>query len=231
MTRAAAPRRRSLHPVAWWLWAAGLAICAMRTNNPFLLALIGVVACVVVSARRSSAPWSRSITFFLRLGLLVIAIRIVIEILFGQRGVPGHVLFTLPQRTAALMGGRREHRRPGDAGVHPRRLCPRAAARRDPAVLRRGELAGQPVPPPPLAPSGALRDRRGGHGGPVLHPGIGAVHRPRASGAASARHSDQRVTRHARRGRPRAGERARPLAPAGDEHGRPRLRTAASPSG
>ena len=97
MTRAAAPRRRSLHPVAWWLWAAGLAICAMRTNNPFLLALIGVVACVVVSARRSSAPWSRSITFFLRLGVLVIAIRIVIEILFGQRGLPGHVLFTVPQ--------------------------------------------------------------------------------------------------------------------------------------
>jgi energy-coupling factor transport system permease protein len=97
MTRAAAPRRRSLHPVAWWLWAAGLAICAMRTNNPFLLALIGVVACVVVSARRSSAPWARSITFFLRVGVLVIVIRIVIEILFGQRGIPGHVLFTLPQ--------------------------------------------------------------------------------------------------------------------------------------
>jgi energy-coupling factor transport system permease protein len=97
MTRAAAPRRRSLHPVAWWLWAAGLAVCAMRTNNPFLLALIGVVACVVVSARRSSAPWARSMGFFLRLGVLVIVIRIVIEILFGQRGVPGHVLFTLPQ--------------------------------------------------------------------------------------------------------------------------------------
>ncbi|HEX4433184.1 MAG TPA: energy-coupling factor transporter transmembrane component T, partial [Acidimicrobiales bacterium] len=83
--------------MAWWLWAAGLAICAMRTNNPFLLALIGVVACVVVSARRSSAPWARSITFFLRVGVLVIIIRIVIEILFGQRGIPGHVLFTLPQ--------------------------------------------------------------------------------------------------------------------------------------
>jgi energy-coupling factor transport system permease protein len=97
VTRAAIPRRRTLHPVAWWLWAAALAVCAMRTNNPFLLGLIGVVACVVVSARRSSAPWSRSITFFLRVGALVIAIRIVIEILFGQRGVPGHVLFTLPQ--------------------------------------------------------------------------------------------------------------------------------------
>ena len=97
MIRAAAPRRRSLHPVAWWLWAAALAICAMRTNNPFLLSLIGAVACVVVSLRRSSAPWSRSIAFFLRVGVLVIVIRVVIEILFGQRGVPGHVLFTLPR--------------------------------------------------------------------------------------------------------------------------------------
>jgi len=97
VTRAAAPRRRSLHPVAGWLWAVGLAICAMRTNNPFLLALIGAVACFVVSARRSSAPWSRSIAFFLRLGVLVIVIRVVIEILFGERGVPGYVLFTLPR--------------------------------------------------------------------------------------------------------------------------------------
>ncbi|HWF16962.1 MAG TPA: energy-coupling factor transporter transmembrane component T [Acidimicrobiales bacterium] len=96
MNRAAAPRHRSLHPVAWWLWASGLAICAMRTNNPFLLALIGAVACFVVSVCRSSAPWSRSIAFFLRIGVIVIVIRVVIEILFGQRGVPGHVLFTLP---------------------------------------------------------------------------------------------------------------------------------------
>src|SRR6202012_292343 len=97
MTRAAPARRRALHPVAWWIWAAGLAICAMRTNNPFLLALIGAVACVVVSARRSNAPWSRSIAFFLRPGAFVIVIRVAIEILFGQRGVPGHVLFTPPQ--------------------------------------------------------------------------------------------------------------------------------------
>jgi energy-coupling factor transport system permease protein len=82
--------------VAWWLWAAGLAISAMRTNNPFLLALIAAVACFVVSVCRSSAPWSRSTAFFLRLGLLVVVIRVVIELLFGQRGVPGHVLFTLP---------------------------------------------------------------------------------------------------------------------------------------
>jgi energy-coupling factor transport system permease protein len=68
----------------------------MRTTNPFLLGLIGSVVFFVVSACRGSAPWSRSIAFFLKLGLLVIVIRVSIEVLFGQRGVPGHVLVTLP---------------------------------------------------------------------------------------------------------------------------------------
>ncbi len=96
MTRVATPRRRSLHPVAWWLWAAALATCAARTTNPFLLALIGAVVCFVVSVCRTSAPWSHSIGFFLRLGVVVIVIRVAIEILFGQR-IPGNVLFTLPR--------------------------------------------------------------------------------------------------------------------------------------
>ncbi|MGP0032267.1 MAG: energy-coupling factor transporter transmembrane component T [Acidimicrobiales bacterium] len=88
---------RALHPLAWWIWAAGLAVCAMRTTNPVLLLLIGSVACYVVANCRGNAPWSRSLAFFLRLGLVVIVIRIVIEILFGQRGLPGHVLFSLPR--------------------------------------------------------------------------------------------------------------------------------------
>ncbi len=92
-----AAARRPLHPMAWWVWAASLAVCAMRTNNPVLLALIGAVACFVVSACRTNAPWSRSIAFFLRLSLVVIVIRVGLEILFGERGVPGHVLFTLPR--------------------------------------------------------------------------------------------------------------------------------------
>jgi energy-coupling factor transport system permease protein len=92
-------RSRTLHPLAWWLWAAGLAICAMRTINPFLLLLIGAVVCFVVANCRGNAPWSRSLAFFLRIGLLVIVIRIVIEILFGQRGLAGHVLVTIPKVT------------------------------------------------------------------------------------------------------------------------------------
>ena len=40
--------RRLLHPGAWWLWAGGLAVVALRTTNPLLLGLVlGVVAFVV----------------------------------------------------------------------------------------------------------------------------------------------------------------------------------------
>lgn len=90
---------RPVHPLAWWVWGACLAVAAMQTSepNPFLLLLIGAVACFVVASCRASAPWSRSLGFFLKLGIVVVAIRIAIEILFGQRGVPGHVLFTLPR--------------------------------------------------------------------------------------------------------------------------------------
>jgi energy-coupling factor transport system permease protein len=94
----AARLRRPVHPLAWWAWAACLAVAAMQTTNPnpFLLLLIGAVTCFVVASCRGNDPWSRSLALFLKIGLVVIAIRVAIEILFGQRGVPGHVLFTLP---------------------------------------------------------------------------------------------------------------------------------------
>ncbi len=94
----AARVRPPVHPLAWWAWAACLAVAAMQTTNPnpFLLLLIGAVTCFVVASCRGNDPWSRSLALFLRIGLVVIAIRVAIEIVFGKRGVPGHVLFTLP---------------------------------------------------------------------------------------------------------------------------------------
>jgi len=87
--------RRGLHPGAWWLWAACMAGAASRTTNPILLLLIAGVVVYVVAARRTSAPWSRSIVIFLRLGVIVIVLRVLLVIVFGIR-LPGHVLFTLP---------------------------------------------------------------------------------------------------------------------------------------
>ena len=69
---------RLLHPAAWWAWAIGLAMAANRTTNPLLLALVVVVAAYVVSARRelgAASPFGA----FLRLGLLAITLRVVLQ--------------------------------------------------------------------------------------------------------------------------------------------------------
>lgn len=81
--------------MAWWLWGLGLAVVAMRTTNPLLLALVLVVAAWVVASRRTDAPWARSFALALRLGVLVVVLRVVLAVAFGLR-VPGTVLFTLP---------------------------------------------------------------------------------------------------------------------------------------
>jgi energy-coupling factor transport system permease protein len=90
--------RRLVHPGAWWIWAVALAACALRTTNPLLLCLIIAVAGWVVVSRRSDAPWSRSFASCLRLGAIVIVIRVVFQILFGSR-LPGTTLFTVPEVT------------------------------------------------------------------------------------------------------------------------------------
>ncbi|MBB1244639.1 energy-coupling factor transporter transmembrane protein EcfT [Streptomyces durbertensis] len=90
-------RANALHAGAWWIWALGLATAASRTTNPLLLLLLVAVAGYVVAARRGDAPWSRSYGTFLRLGLLVLVIRLLFAVVLGSP-IPGtQVLFTLPE--------------------------------------------------------------------------------------------------------------------------------------
>ncbi|NQU37207.1 MAG: energy-coupling factor transporter transmembrane protein EcfT [Actinobacteria bacterium] len=86
---------RYLHPGAWWLWALGLAAAASKTTNPLLLGLILAVAALVVAARKPDAPWSRSFSVFLKLGLVVIAIRVVFQLILGNP-IGSNVILTLP---------------------------------------------------------------------------------------------------------------------------------------
>ena len=96
--RRSARPRRLLHPGAWWLWAGGLAVVALRTTNPLLLFLVLAVVAFVVANRRSEAPWAMSFAGYLKLGLVVIAIRMIFPIFFGNR-LPGTELFTIPSVT------------------------------------------------------------------------------------------------------------------------------------
>ena len=101
---------RWLHPGAWWLWALGLAAGASRTTNPLLLLLLIAAAAVVVQARRPDAPWGRSFGMFIRLGVIVVVVRVLVQILLGAPLGPTIIVelpgVTLPGWLAGLrLGG------------------------------------------------------------------------------------------------------------------------------
>ncbi|GAA2678205.1 CbiQ family ECF transporter T component [Streptomyces lunalinharesii] len=97
MSAPRATRSTALHAGAWWVWALGLATAASRTTNPLLLALLVGVAGYVVAARRTEAPWARSYGAFVKLGLVVLGIRLVFAFVLGSP-IPGtHTLVTLPE--------------------------------------------------------------------------------------------------------------------------------------
>ena len=87
---------RDLHPVAWWLWAIGLATAASLTTNPLVLLMIVGVAAVVVSARRTDHPWARSFRFYVWLGVAAVVLRVLFRVVLGG-GYPGNVLLDLPE--------------------------------------------------------------------------------------------------------------------------------------
>ncbi len=88
---------RTLHPVAWWVWAIGLATAVSRTTNPLLLLLVLAVLGFVIANRRTEAPWARAFKYYLGMALIVIVIRVVFRIIFAG-GITGsdHILFRLP---------------------------------------------------------------------------------------------------------------------------------------
>lgn len=73
-----------------------MATAASRTTNPLLLALILTVACCVVAARRTEAPWALGFRYYVWLGAAVVMARVVFRVVFGG-GYGEHVLFALPQ--------------------------------------------------------------------------------------------------------------------------------------
>lgn len=87
---------RWLHPGAWWLWALAMATAASQTSNPLVLLGLVAVAATVVTARRPAAPWARSFRVFLLLGMIVIAIRVLTQMVFGAP-TGGTVLYSLPE--------------------------------------------------------------------------------------------------------------------------------------
>ena len=87
---------RDLHPVAWWVWALGLAAAASATTNPLVLLVLVGVAALTVSARRNDQPWSRSFRLYVWLGVAIVVVRVVFRVVVGG-GDAGTVLIHLPE--------------------------------------------------------------------------------------------------------------------------------------
>ena len=88
-------RARDLHPVAWWLWAIGLAVAASLTTNPLILLMLVGVAALVVSLRRSEQPWGQSFRLYVWLGVVIVVVRVVFRLVFSG-AFTGPVLLDLP---------------------------------------------------------------------------------------------------------------------------------------
>lgn len=86
---------RTIHPMAWWAWALGIAAAASATTNILLLVLLIGACTIVVMLRRGDAPWSRSFRLYLILAAIVVTLRVGFRILFGSGG--SQVLLDLPQ--------------------------------------------------------------------------------------------------------------------------------------
>ena len=87
--------RRLLHPLAWWVWALGLAVAASRTTNVALLVLvIGITGWVVAMRRDPSTP--NTMRAVLIIGASAIVLRVLMHIVFGGSGLGSTVLIRLP---------------------------------------------------------------------------------------------------------------------------------------
>ncbi|HEX3816221.1 MAG TPA: hypothetical protein VHX59_25560 [Mycobacteriales bacterium] len=77
---------RWTHPLAWWLWALGIAAASIQTTNPLLLTLLALAVGYVVAARRATIATSRIYQFCCVAALFTVIGCLVVQVAFGDQG-------------------------------------------------------------------------------------------------------------------------------------------------
>lgn len=93
--RSAVRPGRTLHPWAWWGWALCGATAMSLSLNPLMLLLCTGAVIGVVLARRTRAPWARSVRIYLMLAGCILVMRMFFQVTIGRMR-SGTILFTLP---------------------------------------------------------------------------------------------------------------------------------------
>ncbi len=86
---------RTLHPVAWWVWALGIALATTRSPGLVSSAILIAAIVVVVAVCHQPSAFSRAFPAYLALAASVVALRVVFYVLVGLK-TGTDVLLPLP---------------------------------------------------------------------------------------------------------------------------------------
>lgn len=82
----------TVHPLAWWGWASGMAIATTRSPGVLSTGLLIAALALVVVTCRGGSPFARAFPAYLALAATVVVIRVVFYVLVGIKGGTGVVL-------------------------------------------------------------------------------------------------------------------------------------------
>ncbi len=82
----------TVHPMAWWGWAFGMAIATTRSPGVISTGLLIAALVLVVATCRGDSPFARAFPPYLGLAAAIVAIRVVFYILVGIKGGTGFVV-------------------------------------------------------------------------------------------------------------------------------------------
>ena len=95
MRNLVAKRADALHPGSWWLLGLSLAMAAGLSQSILIALLISAIAVALAQTLRTSAPWSRSLGFYLSLAALIVLVRLLFRVLFNSGLETSQIAFTL----------------------------------------------------------------------------------------------------------------------------------------
>jgi len=90
-----AKRADALHPGSWWLLGLSLAMAAGLSQSILIALLISAIAVALSQVFRTSAPWSRSIGFYLTLAAVIVLVRLLFRVLFNSGLETSQIAFSL----------------------------------------------------------------------------------------------------------------------------------------
>ena len=88
-------RVRNVHPLAWWVWALGIAVATTRSPGVAATVLLIGAIVLVVGTCNDGSSFARAFPAYLALAAAIVVIRVFFYILVGVKG-GGDVVLALP---------------------------------------------------------------------------------------------------------------------------------------